>query len=204
MEPAGLERGEGFALLGAQDAGEDEASARTDGVGDLRGGLSQDLAEDVGGHERVLPARSPAEEIFPGQLDPAAAVAAEVGLRGLDGTCVIIESVHAGGAEFFGGDGEDAGAGADVEGGPARLEPRGLGAQETQTGGRGGVFPGAEGHGSGDAKKKAGLRLRGRPRSVGIDHGEVTGDAQGTPRRVGPGRYGDGINTLHFAAELLF
>ena len=77
-------------------------------------------------------------------------VAAGVGAGGADGQRVVVEGFDAGGAEFPGGDGQNAGAGADIQSGPSGGQAGGLVTQESQARGGGGMFAGAESHGPGD------------------------------------------------------
>ena len=184
-EAAGEEGGEGFFFLSAQDAGENEAGAGAEGGGDGRGGGAEDFAEDVGGHHIVAAGGAPLEEIAPAEGDVAATIAAEVGAGGRKGARIVIESFDTGGAEFFGGDGEDAGTGADIEGGPTGWKSPGLRAEEAQTGGGCGVFAGAECHGAGDAQQDAGFRLRGGPAAVRVHHDEIRGQTQWAAGGIG-------------------
>ncbi len=149
-EAAGGEGREGFIFLGAQDAGKDEGAAGFNGRGDSAGGAAEDFAEDVGDNHGVTVRRVPAQEVLRGEFQSSAMIAAGIGAGGADGQWVVVEGFDAGGAEFFGGDGQNAGAGADVQGGPSGRQSGGFFTEEAQARGGGGVFAGAESHGSGD------------------------------------------------------
>jgi putative oxidoreductase len=202
-ETAGKEGDEGFLFLRAQDAGEDEDGAGAERGDDLHRVGAQDLAEDVG-DDHVEPApRSPGGEVASGQGDPAAVIAAQVGPGGGDGPGVAVEGLHAGGAEFFGGHGEDGGTGADVQGGPTGSEPPGFGAQEAKAGGGGGVLAGPESHGPGDAEQDTGRRLRGGPPAAGVQDPQVPVQAPRTAGGIGAGREGQPVDPVELTAPLV-
>ena len=134
MQTAGQECCDGFFFLRTKDAREDEAAARTKGRGNLYSGESEDFAEDVGHNDRMAASRFPPQQILFGEPDTAAAVAADVGVRGADGPFVVVEGVDPLGSKFFRGNGQNSGAGADIQQSPVVTGARRFPGKETQAG----------------------------------------------------------------------
>ena len=203
LQTVGVEGAEDFLFLRTEDAGEDEGGAGAEGGADLRGGGAEDFAEDIGHDQRIAARWAPLEEVASHDGNTTAVVAPDVGAGGGEGAGIVVEGFNAGGAELFGGDGQNSGAGADIEGGPTGIKPGRFGAEEPQAGGGGGVFAGAESHGAGNAQQDAGLGLSGGPASVGVDDGEIGGELERAARGVGALGDGRGIDALDLAAKVM-
>ena len=111
-----------------------------------RRGGDEEFAEEVGENDVGFLELLRVAGVGLGEGDFTAPVVSGVFLCDAEADWIEVECFNGGGSEFFGGDGEDAGTGARVEGAPARGQGGGEIAKNPQAGGGGGVVAGAKGH----------------------------------------------------------
>ena len=138
--------GEDAPCLVGEDAGNDQLRAGFHQLGDDREGLDQDGGEEVGDHDVVLLLRLPLEDVELLGFDAFHVVAGHVALGDLHREGIEIAGEDLAGPEFLGGDGQHAGAAAQIDAAPAG----GAGLrdidEDAEAGRGGGVVTGAEGH----------------------------------------------------------